>query len=96
MSKPKLDEKTFLVATFGNLHAQEKALSRLEAVGNIEFSAVDYWTVVVKLKEKDDRQLREEVENIIETSKGYVEKDLAKLKRKKSGTPSPLDYPIFG
>ena len=96
MSKPKLDEKKFLVATFGNLHAQEEALSRLKAVDNIEFSAVDYWTVVVKLKEKKDTQLREEVQNIITTSKGYVENDLAKLKPKKPGTPSPLDYPIFG
>ena len=96
MNKPKFDTKKYVVATFNNPHAIESALAGLSEVNEIDFSAIDKWTLVVRLKNKNDSELRETVSAVIKKSKGYVETDLSHINAKKKEGYSPLDYPIFG
>ena len=74
----------------------ESAILGLKDVLDIESQKIDGWTLVVKIKNKNDNKKREEVTKIIIGSKGYVEKDLEHINKSTSGKISPLDYPIFG
>ena len=96
MELSKLDKKSFIICTFGNPYAIESAILGLKDVLDIDSQKIDGWTLVVKIKNKNDNKKREEVTKIIIDSKGYVEKDLEHINKSTSGKASPLDYPIFG
>ena len=96
MKERKIDNKKFVIATFGNLHAMESATASLNKVEGIDFQTIGLWTLVVRLKNGNDDSLRGRVSTIMRDSKGYIEKDLKRIQKSTAGKPSALDYPIFG
>ena len=100
LEKKKINEKNYVLCTFGNMFSLEQAINELKHINEIKYEVVDNWTLIIKLI-NSKKNFRETISNIIKSHKGYVEPNMNKLylqnkKKNKKDQMGPLDYPIFG
>ena len=98
--KKKVNEKNYILCTFGNIFSLEQAINELKHINEIKYEIADNWTLIIKLT-TSEKKFRENISAIIKSHKGYVEPNMDKLylqnkKKNKKDQMSPLDYPIFG
>ena len=98
--KKKINEKNYILCTFGNIFSLEQAINELKHINEIKYEIADNWTLIIKLT-TSKKKFRENIGAIIKSHKGYVEPNMDKLylqnkKKNKKDQMSPLDYPIFG
>tara|TARA_B100000315_G_C14289826_1_gene456873 strand:+ start:348 stop:653 length:306 start_codon:yes stop_codon:yes gene_type:complete len=100
LKKKKINEKNYILCTFGNIFSLEQAINELKQINEIKYKVVDNWTLIIKLINSKEN-LRKNISDIIISHKGYVEPNMNKLypqnkKKNKKDQMNPLDYPIFG
>lgn len=97
MPKPKKGE---IYGTFNNDMSFETCMEKLKKIENIDVAALDSHTIKVTLKKKSDK-LEETVNEVIRSSKGYVEIELEtinalKVRKEKTSESGVLDTPFYG
>ncbi|MBI4258922.1 MAG: hypothetical protein HY619_08195 [Thaumarchaeota archaeon] len=90
------NEKSLVIGTFGSLYATEQAVESLKALQNVAYKMIGNHTLIVRMRNPRDNTLRHKIQEIIRSSKGYVEAEMPKTMGSKAGKISPLDYPVFG
>lgn len=99
MPKPKKGE---IYGTFNNDMCFERGLEKLKKIKGIQIDALDSHTIKIVLDRKGDDALENQVNEAIESSKGYVEIDLDTINALKSGREKKkedsgiLDTPFYG
>ena len=100
MLRPKKGE---IYGTFNNDMCFEQSLEKLKRIKGIDVEPLDSHTIKILLKKKNDDKLENEVNEAIQSSKGYVEIDLdtinvlnAGKERKKEEDSGVLDTPFYG
>jgi hypothetical protein len=100
MLRPKKGE---IYGTFNNDMCYERGLEKLKRIKGIDVEPLDSHTIKILVKKKDDK-LENEVNEAIQSSKGYVEIDLDEInalnptkgKPKKAADSGVLDTPFYG
>ena len=100
LDKKKINEKKYLLCTFGNIFSLEQAINELKEINELKYEIVDNWTLIIKLINSKEN-FRKNISDIIKSQKGYVEPNMDKLyiqnkKKNKKDKMSQLDYQIFG
>ncbi|MBI2183904.1 MAG: hypothetical protein HYU39_02980 [Thaumarchaeota archaeon] len=89
-------EKSVVIGTFGSLYSIEQAVESLKSLQDVAYKVVGNHTLIVRIRNPRDESLRKKIQEIITSSKGYVEAEMPKTAKSKGGKISPLDYPVFG
>ena len=78
LEKKKINEKNYLLCTFGNIFSLEQAINELKQINEVKYEVADNWTLIVKLINSKEN-LRKNISDIIKSHKGYVEPNMDKL-----------------
>ena len=66
LEKKKINEKNYLLCTFGNIFSLEQAINELKQINEVKYEVADNWTLIVKLINSKEN-LRKNISDIIKS-----------------------------